>query len=67
MNGTCRGVIVMRPSLMGENVDNVGRCCFDFPGYEHVVHLLLGGMEGYGRPQVNWVAGGALRRDGGRW
>jgi hypothetical protein len=51
--------------IMGDNGDNGGQCCFDFPGYEHVVRLLLGGMEGYGQPQVNWVAGGALRRDGG--
>jgi hypothetical protein len=59
------GVIVMRASLMGDNVDNVGQCCFDFPGYEHVVRLLLGGMEGYGQPQVNQVEGGSLTRDGG--
>jgi hypothetical protein len=59
------GVIVMRASLMGDNVDHFGQCFFDFPGYEHVVCLLLGGMEGYGQLQVNRVAGGALRRDGG--
>jgi hypothetical protein len=49
---------------MGENVNNGGQCCFDFPGYEHIVHSLLGGMEGYGQPQVGRVAGGALRRGG---
>jgi hypothetical protein len=59
------GVIVMRASLMGDNIDNVGQCCFDFLGYEHTVCLLLGGMEGYGQPQGDRVAGGALRRDGG--